>query len=146
MMGGGGVVREKFAVRLTVEERSQLEHLFRAGRSSARVPLKTDEGWAAPRVAQTHDASEGTVFRLKRRYAEDGLDGALKDRAQAHRYRRLEERAEAHPVSGAGQALIALAWGPASGAMSTGTFSCWRTGWRSRGWWNPCPTRRRGCT
>ena len=105
------MVREKFAVRLTPEERDQLEYMVRAGRSSARVTtrarilLKTDEGWSAPRVAQALDVAEGTVFRIKRWYAEDGLEGALKDRVQAHRHRKLDERAEAH--------LIALACSPA---------------------------------
>ena len=77
------MVREKFAVRLTPEERDQLEHMVRAGKSSARattrarVLLKTDEGWSAPRVAQSLDVGEGTVFHLKRHFAEDGLEGAL---------------------------------------------------------------------
>ena len=105
------MVREKFAVRLTPEERDQLEHMVRAGKSSARVTararilLKTDEGWSAPRVAQALNVCEGTVFRLKRRFAEDGLEGALKDRVQARRYRKLDEGGEAH--------LIALACSPA---------------------------------
>ena len=105
------MVREKFAVRLTPEQRDQLEHMVRAGKSPARVTtrarilLKTDEGWSAPKVAQALDVSEGTVFRLKRRFAEDGLEGALKDRVQARRCRRLVERGEAH--------LIALACSPA---------------------------------
>ena len=105
------MVREKFAVRLTPEERDQLEHMVRAGRSStrvttrARILLKTDEGWSAPRVAEALDVSQGTVFRMKRRFAEEGLEAALKDRVQAHRYRKLDERGEAH--------LIALACSPA---------------------------------
>ena len=78
---------------------------FRQGYDRARILLKTDEGWSAPRVAQALDVSEGTVFRLKRRFAEDGLDGALKHRAQAHRYRKVDDRGEAH--------LIALACSPA---------------------------------
>ena len=105
------MVREKFAVRLTPEERSQLEHMVRAGKSSARVTtrarilLKTDDGWAAPRVAEALDVAEGTVFRIKRRFAEAGSAGALPDRVQANRYRKLEDRGEAH--------LIALACSPA---------------------------------
>ena len=105
------MVREKFAVRLTPEERDRLEHMVRAGKGSARVInrarilLKTGEGWPAPRVAQALDVSEGTVFRIKRRFAEDGLEGALKDRPQARRHHKLDERAEAH--------LIALACSPA---------------------------------
>ena len=99
------MVREKFAVRLTPEERDQLEHMVRAGKSSARVInrarilLKTGKGWPAPKVAQVLDVSEGTVFRIKRRFAEDGLEGDLKDRVQAHRYRKLDGRAEAHLIA-----------------------------------------------
>ena len=31
-----------------------------------------------------------TVFRIKRRFAEEGLAGVLQDRSQAHRYRKLD--------------------------------------------------------
>ena len=47
------------------------------------------------------DTSPRTVFRTKRRYAEEGLDGVLHDRPQANRYRKLDDRGEA--------SLIALA-------------------------------------
>ncbi len=58
--------------------------MIRAGRSSAqaitraRVLLKMDEGWTAPQVPAALDVSERTVFRTKRRYAEEGLDEALR--------------------------------------------------------------------
>ena len=109
------MVREKYGVGLTPEQRNQLQHLIRAGKGSARVIirarilLKTDEGWTAPQVAEALDVAEGTVFRIKRRFAEAGLEGVLKDRPQAHRYRKLDDWGEAHPVSSTGQALIALA-------------------------------------
>ena len=104
------MVREKFGVQLNPEERNQLEHLVRAGKSTARVTtrarilLKTDDGWSAPKVAQALDVAEGTVFRIKRRFAEEGLVGVLQDRPQAQRYRKLDDRGEAH--------LIALARSP----------------------------------
>ena len=91
----GGVVRERFAVRLTPEERDQLEHMVRTGKGSTRVinrahiQLKTSEGWPAPKVAQALDVAESSVYRIKRRFAEDGLDGVLQDRPQANRYRKL---------------------------------------------------------
>ena len=113
------MVREKYEVRLTPEQRNHLEHLVRAGKSAARVTtrarilLKTDAAWSAPQVAQALEVAEGTVFRIKRRFAEAGLAGALQDRPQAHRYRKLDDRGEAHPVSSTGQALIALAGSPA---------------------------------
>ena len=138
------MVREKYGVRLTPEQRNQLEHLVRAGKSTARVTtrarilLKTDAGWSAPQVAQALDVVEGTVFRIKRRFAEEGLAGALQDRVQANRYRKLEDRGEAH--------LIALACSPAPEGQTIGPCACWRAKWWSWGWRHPCPTRRCGCT
>ena len=99
------MVREKYGVRLTPEQRDQLQHLVRAGKGSARgiirarILLKTDEGWSAPQVAEALDVAEGTVFRIKRRFAEAGLEGVLKDRLQAHRYRKLDDRGEAHLIA-----------------------------------------------
>ena len=65
----------------------------------ARILLKTDEGWSAPQVAQALDVAEGTVFRIKRRFAEEGLEGVLQDRPQARRYRKLDDRGEAHLIA-----------------------------------------------
>ena len=65
----------------------------------ARILLKTDERWSAPQVAQALDVAEGTVFRIKRRFAEEGLEGVLQDRPQAHRYRKLDDRGEAHLIA-----------------------------------------------
>ena len=99
------MVREKYGVRLTAEQRNQLQHLVRAGKGTARVTvrarilLKTDEGWSAPQMAQALDVAEGTVFRIKRRFAEEGLEGVLQDRPQAHRYRKLDDRGEAHLIA-----------------------------------------------
>ena len=56
-------------------------------------------------MAAALDISERTVFRAKRRYAEAGLDEVLRHRNQVNRYRKLDERTEAH--------LIALACSPA---------------------------------
>ena len=102
---------EQYAVQLTPEERERLSQLIRSGKSSARIIarartlLKVDAGWNAPQVAAALDISKGTVYRAKRRYAEEGLDGVLQDRVQANRYRKLDDKGEAH--------LIALACSPA---------------------------------
>ena len=72
------MAQEKFAVRLSEEDRNQLEGLIRRGQHSARVInrarilLQTDAGWSASQVATALDTSERTVFRAKRRYAEEG--------------------------------------------------------------------------
>ncbi len=99
------MAQEKYSVQLCTEDRSQLERLIRSGQHSARVInrarilLKTDEGWSASQVATALDTSQRTVFRTKRRYAEEGLDGVLFDHPQANRYRKLDDRGEAHLIA-----------------------------------------------
>ena len=103
--------RELYRVSLAPREREQLQQLIRGGKSPARetararVLLKVDEGWSAPRVADALDLSVGTVFRTKRRFAQGGLEGALKEKPRPKRPRKLDQRGEAH--------LIALACSPA---------------------------------
>ena len=111
MIAGVAVmVRAKYAVRLAPEQREELQHLIRVGKSSARVTararilLKSDDGWAAPQVAEALDVALGTVYRIKQRFAREGLERALRDRRQANRHRKLDDRGEAH--------LIALACSP----------------------------------
>ena len=105
------MVRDKYAVRLATEQREELQHLIRIGKSSARVTaragilLKSDDGWAAPQVAEALDVALGTVYRIKQRFTQEGLAGSLWDRRQANRHRKLDERGEAH--------LVALACSPA---------------------------------
>jgi transposase len=100
-----------YPVSLSPTEREQLQQLIRSGKSPAReiararILLKTDEGWSAPKVAEALDLSEGTVFRIKRRFVEEGLDGALQEKPRLRRPRKLDERREAH--------IIALACSPA---------------------------------
>ena len=99
------MVAEKYGVRLPSEDQAQLERLIRSGQRSARVInrarilLKTDDGWSASQVAVALDTSPRTVFRTKRRYAEEGLGGVLHDHPQANRYRKLDDRGEAHLIA-----------------------------------------------
>ena len=73
------MVGDKYAVRLAPEEREELQHLIRVGESSARVTararilLKSDDGWAAPQVAEALDVALGTVYQIKQRFAGEGL-------------------------------------------------------------------------
>ena len=132
------------ASQLSTQEKGRLRQMSRAGRSSARaitrarILLKTDQGWTASQVAAALDISERTVFRAKRRYAEEGLDEVLRHRNQVSRYRKLDDRGEAH--------LIALACSPRlRRATTTGRCACWRARRWSWDWPRPCPTRRCGC-
>ena len=104
------MVQKKYEVQLSSREKGRLRKMIRSGRSSAqgmtraRILLKIAEGWSAPQVAAALDISERTVFRAKRRYAEEGLDEVLRHRNQVQRHRKVDERVEAH--------LIALACSP----------------------------------
>ena len=50
----------------------------------ARILLKSDDGWAAPQVAEALDVALSTVYRVKQRLAEEGLEKVLQDRPQAN--------------------------------------------------------------
>ena len=63
-------------------------------------------------MAEALDVALSTVYRVKQLLAEAGLERVLRDRPQANRPRKLDDRGEAHPVSSTGQALIALACSP----------------------------------
>ena len=131
---------KRYTIQLTEEEREQLNRLVRGGKHAARIAtrarilLKIDEGWKAPALAAALDVAEGTVYRVKRRYADEGLDGVLHDRVQANRFRKLDDKAEAH--------LIALACSDAPEGANAGPWNCWPTGWWSWEWWTACRMRR----
>ena len=58
ILGVAVMIRDKYAVRLAPEQREELQNLIRVGKSSARVTararilLKSNDGWAAPKVAE----------------------------------------------------------------------------------------------
>ena len=129
MLGVAVMLRDKYAVRLAPEQREELQNLIRVGKSSARVTararilLKSNDGWAAPQVAEALDVALGTVYRIKQRFSEEGLDGALWDRPQVNRHRKLDE-------TGAKPTASRLACSPSRPqAMTTGPCACWRARW-----------------
>ena len=139
MIAGVAVmVRDKYAVRLVPEQREELQHLIRVGKSSARVTararilLKSDDGWAAPQVAEALDVALGTVYRIKQRFAGEGLERALRDRRQANRHRKMTGARRTWSLWPAAQHRR---------GMSAGPCACWLGRWWSWGWRPPCPTR-----
>ena len=105
MAGVEVMVRDKYAVRLAQEQREEFQRLVRVGKNSARVTararilLKSGGGWAAPQVAEALDVALSTVYRVKQRFAEEGLEKVLRDRPQANRPRKLDDRGEAHLIA-----------------------------------------------
>ena len=96
---------KRYTIQLTEEEREQLNRLIRGGRHSARIItrarilIKIDEGWNVPQIAAALDVAEGTVYGVKRRYADEGLEGVVRDRIQANRFRKLDQKGEAHLIA-----------------------------------------------
>lgn len=109
---------KKYVVRLSTEERAQLEDTIRKGKRSAqlltkaRILLKADvaeagEGWSDSRIAEALNTSVANVFRTRQQLVEEGFEAVLtrKYNANSARRRIFDGSAEAK--------LIALTCGPA---------------------------------
>jgi transposase len=88
-VGGKKIAVKKYVVRLSAEERAQLDELIRKGKRSAqlltkaRVLLKADvselgEGWSDSRIAAALDTSIATIERTRRQLVEEGFEAVLK--------------------------------------------------------------------
>jgi hypothetical protein len=77
-----------YVVRLSNEERQQLETLSRKGKSparrllKARILLKADvseagEGWSDSRIIAALDTSPSMVYRVRKQLVEEGLEAVL---------------------------------------------------------------------
>jgi len=104
-------MRPKRIVRLSPAERASLEALIASGQAPARkltharVLLKTDcgpegPGWADAAIAEALEIGPVTVWRIRKRYIEEGLDAALNHRhPKTHRPTRLDGEQEAHLIA-----------------------------------------------
>ncbi len=102
---------KKYFVKLTSEERVQLEKLVASGNASARkqrrarILLKSDcseEGpnWTYKAICEAFDVNSLTVMNVRKAYAEGGLDKALNRKKPDREYaRRLDGNAEAHLIA-----------------------------------------------
>src|SRR5215208_2024230 len=101
---------KKYIVRLTQEQRTQLETLVSSGRTHARkllygrILLKADadgpDHWTDEKIAEALEGSTATVSRERRRFCEEGLEVALMPRKPGRPRRRvLDGRAEAHLIA-----------------------------------------------
>ena len=117
-MAGKEIAVKKYVVRLSAQERDQLNDLIRSGKRSAqlltkaRILLKADvsdagEGWSDSRIAQALDTSVANIERTRRQLVEEGFEAVLtrKYNPNSARPRIFDGVAEAK--------LIALACSPA---------------------------------
>lgn len=99
---------KKYPVRLAPEERERLQRLIAAGvapartLTHARILLKADQAeggpcWKNAAIAEAFQVSQLTVTRIRKRFLEEGLEGAIQRKIQARRKApRLDGTQEAH--------------------------------------------------
>src|ERR1700674_1407768 len=85
---------KKYVVRLSGEEREELEALLRKGKSpaqrllKARILLKADvseagEGWSDSRIIEALETSATTVYRTRQQLVEEGFEAVLSRKQRA---------------------------------------------------------------
>jgi hypothetical protein len=117
-VAGKEIAVKKYVVRLSAQERDQLNELIRSGKRSARlltkarILLKADvsdagEGWSDSAIAGALDTSIATIERTRRQLVEEGFAAVLRRKYNPNsaRPRIFDGVAEAK--------LIALACSPA---------------------------------
>jgi transposase len=117
---------KKYKVALTDEEREELKQVTRTGKTPAykvnhaRILLKADinnpeGGWNDADICKAFDVGVSMVERVRRRFVEEGLPGALGRKEQLNRRAPvLDGEAEAH--------LIALACSKTPDGQGTWTL------------------------
>ena len=103
--GEGRMRTKQYRVVLDDAERAQLLLLTRQGRAAARtvlrahVLLRANEDAFDDDTAEALHTSVNTVQRVRRRFAEGGLDAALYDRPRPGATPKLDAKGEAHLVA-----------------------------------------------
>src|SRR3982074_1946209 len=93
-MAGKDIAVKKYVVRLSVEEREQLQALIRKGKSpaqrllKARILLKADvseagEGRSDRRIIRALDTSVSMVYRVRKQLGEEGFEAVMSRRQGA---------------------------------------------------------------
>lgn len=90
-------------VDLSLAERDHLKNIVSKGiekarkLTRARILLKADEKWSDQEISDALDVGIATVGRIRKKYAEEGLDGALNRRQSSRQYEsKVDGQAEAH--------------------------------------------------
>jgi transposase len=102
----------KFSVKLDREQRRGLEQLIRSGQAPARklmharILLKADSGedgpnWPDTQISEALEVSVPTIWRVRRRFVEQGLEDTLNRRPQPERpnKRIFDGEKEAHLIA-----------------------------------------------
>jgi transposase len=93
--------RKIYVVDLTNEERTYLLDFIKSSKRSARklnrarILLLADEGKADGEIAEALHTGTATVARMRQRFVEGNLEGALNERPRPGGHKKLDEKGEA---------------------------------------------------
>ena len=103
--------KKTYEVNLSTEERAHLENIVSSGvekarkLTRARILLKASRNWTDKEICNALDVGSATVGRVRKKFAEAGLDAALNRKKSSRHYAtKIDGHCEAH--------LIALVCGP----------------------------------
>jgi len=91
-----------YQVRLTQAEQEQLNQYVNRGKAKARsltrarILLLANGQWTDEKIAEALKVSMATVFRTRRRYSQEGLEAALKERSRRGGSPKVDSHLEAH--------------------------------------------------
>jgi Homeodomain-like domain len=94
IMAGRDIAVKKYVVRLSAEERAQLQGLLRKGKGparrllKARILLKADvsdagPGWSDSRIIAALDTSASMIYRVRKQLVEEGFEAVLSRKQRA---------------------------------------------------------------
>lgn len=99
------MVKKKYTVDLSAEERAQLESFVTAGEhpaqaiTRARILLKADDGDTDQAIADALGCHETTPYNLRKRYAERGVDVVHRKSPDRTYERKIDGEAEARLIA-----------------------------------------------
>ena len=93
-MAGKDIAVKKYVVRLSADEREQLEALIRKGKSparlllKARILLKADvsegrDGWSDSKIVEALETNALMVYRVRKQLVEEGFEAMLRRKPRA---------------------------------------------------------------
>jgi transposase len=93
---------QQHEVQLTTEERNYLMDILSGGTAKVRklkraqILLKADDGWTDQQIADALNIGWATAGRIRKRYAEQGLEAAINDKKRNRVYdRKMDGEVEA---------------------------------------------------
>lgn len=96
------MANKKYIVKLSPEERDELQAMISSGKHSAkkilrgRVLLKTDDSWPDRKIAEALEIHVITIERMRQQFVEEGFESFMTRRKSGRKYlRKLDGKQEA---------------------------------------------------